>query len=68
MAVFNKGIWKGLKIKIPMGGQILPSSIVGDRLLWKNAQKNLTKKKISETINKIIPHRNPYVTGPVCSP
>lgn len=44
IAVFNKGTWKGLKIKIPNGGQILPSSIVGESLLWKKAQKNLIKK------------------------
>jgi hypothetical protein len=33
IAVFNKGTWNGLKIKIPKGGQILPSSIAGDNLL-----------------------------------
>jgi hypothetical protein len=42
--------------------------MVGDKLLWKKAQKNLTKKKISETINKIIPQRNPKITGKVCNP
>jgi hypothetical protein len=68
MAVFSKGTWKGLKIRTPIGGQVLPNSIVGERLLWKKAQKNLTKKKISETINKIIPQRKPKVTGIVCSP
>jgi hypothetical protein len=45
-----------------------PSSIVGDRLEWKNAQKNDTKNRTSDTINKIIPHRNPVVTTFVCSP
>lgn len=68
IAVFNKGIWKGLKIKIPIGGQTLPSSIAGERLLWKKAQKKLIKKKISEIMNKIIPHRKPNVTGLVCKP
>jgi len=68
MAVFKRGTWKGLKIRIPIGGQVLPSSIEGDRLLWKKAQKNLIKKKISETINKIIPQRNPMVTKAVCNP
>lgn len=68
IAVFNKGIWNGLKIKIPKGGHTLPSSIAGDKLLWKKAQKNLMKKKISEIINKIIPHRNPDKTDSVCSP
>jgi len=33
IAVFNRGTWNGLKIKIPIGGQILPNSIVGDKLL-----------------------------------
>jgi hypothetical protein len=40
----------------------VPNSIVGDKLLWKKAQKKETKKKTSEIINKIIPHRNPKVT------
>lgn len=60
--VFNKGIWKGLNGIIFFGGQIIPNSIVGAKLLWKKAQKNEIKKKISEIINKIIPHRNPIVT------
>lgn len=68
MAVFSKGTWKGLKGKIPIGGQIFPNSIVGDKLLWKNAQKNLIKKNTSEIINKIIPQRKPRVTGKVCKP
>jgi hypothetical protein len=68
IAVFNRGTWNGLKIRIPIGGQILPSSIVGERLLWKKAQKKLTKKNTSETINKIIPHRKPKVTLKVCKP
>jgi hypothetical protein len=42
-----------------MGGQSDPTSIVGVKLLWKNAQKKDTKKKISETINKAMPHRRP---------
>jgi hypothetical protein len=37
--------------------------VVGDKLLWKNAQKKDKKKKISETIKRIIPHRRPNVTG-----
>lgn len=68
IAVFNKGTWNGLKIKIPDGGQILPNSVDGDKLEWKKAQKKLIKKKISETINKIIPQRNPSITGKVWSP
>ena len=42
--------------------------MLGDNLLWKKAQKNLKKKKISDTINKIIPHRNPNSTIEVWSP
>lgn len=51
-----------------MGGQVAPISILGERLLWKNAQKKEIKKKISEIMNKIIPHRNPFVTNKVCLP
>jgi hypothetical protein len=47
---------------------MLPISIVGERLLWKKAQKNLIKKNTSEVINKIIPHRKPLVTKLVCNP
>jgi hypothetical protein len=50
-----------------LGGQVDPSSIAGNRLLWKNAQKNNTKNRISDRINKLIPHRNPFVTIFVCS-
>jgi hypothetical protein len=50
------------------GGHIDPISILGDKLLWKKAQKKDKKKKISETMNKIIPHRNPFVTKIVCLP
>jgi hypothetical protein len=53
---------------MPVGGQVDPSSIVGDRLLWKNAQKNDTKNRTSDTMNKIIPHRRPFVTIFVCNP
>ena len=66
--VFNKGTWKGLNTLIPNGGQTDPTSILGDNLLWKKAQKNLTKKKISEIINKAIPHRSPNSTIDVWRP
>lgn len=68
IVVFNKGIWKGLKDEIPLGGQTPPNSIVGLNLLWKNAQKNEKKNKTSEVINKIIPHRRPFTTLIVCNP
>lgn len=66
--VFKSGIWNGLNGKIFIGGHIVPNSIVGERLLWKNAQKKEIKKNTSETINKIMPHRNPIVTVYVCNP
>lgn len=47
---------------MPVGGHAHPNSGVGDRLLWKNAQKNAKKNRTSEVINKIIPHRSPLVT------
>ena len=34
----------GLKGKTPKGGHMPPNSTAGANLLWKNAQKNLTKK------------------------
>lgn len=60
--VFKRGILNGSKIWIPVGGQVRPSSIVGERLEWKNLQKNEIKKKISEVIKRIIPHFRPNVT------
>jgi hypothetical protein len=53
---------------IPAGGQFIPISIAGESLLWKNAQKNERKKKISETINKIIPIFSPFITTLVWRP
>jgi hypothetical protein len=63
IAVFKRGICNGLKGMIPAGGHIAPSSHAGARLLWKKAQKNLKKKNTSEIMKRIIPHRNPKVTG-----
>jgi hypothetical protein len=60
--VFKSGTWKGLKGANPEGGQTLPKSTVGERLLWKKAQKKDKKKKTSDTINRIIPHRSPSST------
>jgi hypothetical protein len=51
-----------------VGGQVDPSSIVRDSLVWKNAQKNDTKNRTSETMNRIISHCNPFVTIFVCNP
>jgi len=47
---------------MPVGGHAQPISGVGDRLLWKNAQKNAKKNNTSEVINRIIPQRNPVMT------
>jgi hypothetical protein len=66
IAVFSRGTCKGLNGWIPVGSQVDPSSIVGDNLVWKNTQKNDTKNKISDTINRIISHRRPFVTIFVC--
>jgi hypothetical protein len=61
-AVFRSGTLNGLSGLIPVGGQQQPSSGVGASLLWKNAQKNAKKNRTSDVMNKIIPHRNPFVT------
>jgi len=61
-AVFRSGTLNGLRGYTPDGGQQHPSSGVGDKLLWKNAQKNAKKNNTSDVINKIIPHRSPVVT------
>ena len=37
----------GLNGWIPVGGQVDPSSIVGDSVVWKNAQKNDAKNRTS---------------------
>jgi hypothetical protein len=63
ITVFSRGICRGLNGKIPVGVNIDPNSIVGDKLLWKNMKKNT-----SEMMNRIIPHRNPFVAIFVCSP
>ena len=53
--VFNKGTSLALKVKIPLGGHILPISIVGEILAAKNAQKKAKKNITSEAINNNIP-------------
>jgi hypothetical protein len=60
--VLRRGTLNGLSCLIPVGGQQHPSSGVGDRLLWKKAQKKAKKKSTSEVINRIIPQRKPVVT------
>jgi ABC-type iron transport system FetAB permease component len=55
ISVFNKGIALGSKTSIPLGGQMLPISMVGAKLAAKNAQKNAKKNITSDTMNRIIP-------------
>ena len=55
IAVFRRGTLNGFSGLIPVGGQEHPISGVGDKLLWKNAQKKAKKNKTSDVINKIIP-------------
>jgi len=61
-AVFSRGTLNGFRGVIPDGGHIQPSSGVGDKLLWKNAQKNAKKNNTSDVIKRIIPQRSPLVT------
>lgn len=55
ITVFSNGTAYGSNSTIPTGGHCTPNSIVGDKLLWKNAQKNDTNSITSEAINKSIP-------------
>jgi len=66
--VFNSGILIGLKELIAIGGQCCPNSMFGEILLWKNPQKNDTKKNTSDVINKTIPVFNPFITIKECTP
>lgn len=66
--VFIRGILIGLKVLIDMEGQFCPNSIVGEILLWKNAQKKDTKKRTSDTINRTIPIFSPFITSDECIP
>ena len=66
--VLSIGILIGLNGLIPTGGHCIPISTEGDKLLWKNAQKNDEKNNTSDVINKIIPHFIPLITFLVWSP
>jgi len=48
--------------RIPSGGQTPPTVIAGDRLPWKNAQKNGKKSIASEAKNSNIPYPKPTCT------
>lgn len=67
-AVFRSGMENGLIEVMPFGGQTQPSSGVGARLLWKNAQKKAKKNITSDVINRMTPHRRPFTTFEVWCP
>lgn len=61
--MFIRGIAIGLNLWIPKHGHFCPIKISGDKDVWKKAQKNETKKKTSDVINKSIPSFNPLITS-----
>lgn len=66
--MLSRGTSRGLSGLIPVGGHRPPSSGVGAKLEWKNAQKNPRKKNASDVMNKIIPYRKPFWTVGVWCP
>ena len=68
ITVFNNGNSNGLIASIPAGGHEAPISTVGDKALWKKAQKIAKKNKASETINNATPMFNPLCTDNVWFP
>ena len=66
--MFNNGNSKGLTEFIPRGGHFAPNSIVGDKALWKNAQKIAKKNSASDIINKATPRLSPFCTANVWLP
>jgi hypothetical protein len=66
--VFRSGMFKGSKGVIPFGGHNIPTSALGEMLLWKKAQKKDKKNSTSEAINSNIPVFNPFITSLWCSP
>lgn len=66
--VFISGTFHGLNASTPKGGHEHPSSILGERLLWKKAQKKEKKNITSDVIKSIIPQRRPISTISVCKP
>jgi hypothetical protein len=55
ITVFNRGKAIASKTWMSLGGQVIPINTPGERLKWKNAQKNAKKNIISEVINSNIP-------------
>ena len=68
MVVFKRGTSNGLMAEIPVGGQTLPTSMLGLKEEWKKAQKKAKKKNTSEEINNTMPIRRPSSTLLVCAP
>jgi len=68
ITVLSKGNSKGLMASIPIGGHWAPNSTVGDKALWKKAQKIAKKNNASDTINKATPIFNPLCTANVWLP
>lgn len=66
--VFSSGMFIGSNATTPLGGQFCPSSMFGEMLLWKKAQKNDIKNNTSDAMNKIIPVFSPVITFVACSP
>jgi len=66
--VFKIGIWKGLRVLTPEGGQTRPLSSRGFNLLWKKVQKNALKNRTSEKMKRIIPSLSPVWTYLVWAP
>lgn len=68
IAVFRRGTPQGCIGVIPEGGQVTPISGVGDKALWKKAQKKEKKNIISDKIKSMKPIFIPRTTFVVCIP
>lgn len=62
IAIFRSGTSMGSRRWIPTRGHCPPSSGVGARFEWKNAQKNPRKKKASDVMNRTMPYQRPFWT------
>jgi len=60
IAVFNRGTSNAFNGVIPIGGQTLPTSIVGTKALWKKAQKKEKKNITSVKMKSNIPILKPF--------
>ena len=66
--MFNNGNSKGLIASIPIGGHWAPNSTVGDKELWKKAQKIARKNIASDIIKRATPIFKPFCTASVWFP